>query len=983
MTTNTIFASTKRRDESARPSNLCRTAFCAGLAALLACLPYSAAGQTASQTAEVEGAGVSLAAASVPRLIKYSGTLTDGRGYPITTPIDVAFSLYGQGAQAGAADGEKALWRETQHVSPNEKGGFTVYLGAASASGLPAEVFASASAQWLGIKTEGEPEQARVLLVSVPYALKAGDAQTLGGLPASAFALAGERPSASFQGAAAQSASPDVVPASTVTTTGGVAGYIPEFSGAATIVDSNIYTALGKVGIGTTRPASTLDVAGTTLFQGLTTLGAAGIATATAGASSEPLDFNASSFSALTKAAIVQKFQWQAVPAGSGSYVPSATLNLLTGAGANPLVETGFYFNENGTVHFAAGQTFPGTGAVTGVTAGFGLTGGGTTGAVTLNLDKTKTPTLGAGNTFTGTQIVNGAQIVSGGVESPSFSLPATTDGLDGVINIGGQSFLHGYGTAGSDNVFVGGAGNFTNTSVYTTAVGFQAAKALTTGYSNTALGLNSLIVDTVGNQNTAIGAGALYTNVTGSNNTAVGLSAGAYNGPALSNTTAVGYNSLVLQDNSLVLGNATGNPGAEFVNVGIGTANPISALEASVAAPGAVGAALTLTNPGGDTAKQYGAVAIDFNTQPIQARGYNPGARIEAVDDGLDSDTFYFLFNQGSARNGGLTTTTSIDKYGVTIPGLLTVGNFNSITNPGAEFSQLGNGLQVAGGQNTPSGNGGAGIIGYGGSDGSVAGEGGVFEGGIGPKIGGNGVRGIAGEGGTSNGYAGYFEGDVSITGSVVASSKNFKIDHPQDPANKYLVHASIESSEMVNIYSGNVTTDDLGIAVVHLPDWFEAENGDFRYQLTVMGERFAQAIVSSKIHNHQFTISTNATRVEVSWQVTGVRQDAYAKTHPLVVEQEKSDAERGFYIHPELYGQPEEKQTEWARHPEMMRQVKARREAARQAQKPVEANAAIQPQLGAPASAVDRKFAPVAGPALKAERAPGLSQQAAQHPR
>ena len=107
-------------------------------------------------------------------------------------------------------------------------------------------------------------------------------------------------------------------------------------------------------------------------------------------------------------------------------------------------------------------------------------------------------------------------------------------------------------------------------------------------------------------------------------------------------------------------------------------------------------------------------------------------------------------------------------------------------------------------------------------------------------------------------------------------------------------------------------------------LPDWFEAENGDFRYQLTVIG-RFAQAIVSKEIADHQFTISTNAAHVKVSWQVTGVRQDAYAKAHPLVVERQKLARERGHYIHPELYGQPEEKQTEWGRNPVTMQQRKA----------------------------------------------------------
>jgi hypothetical protein len=89
------------------------------------------------------------------------------------------------------------------------------------------------------------------------------------------------------------------------------------------------------------------------------------------------------------------------------------------------------------------------------------------------------------------------------------------------------------------------------------------------------------------------------------------------------------------------------------------------------------------------------------------------------------------------------------------------------------------------------------------------------------------------------------------------------------------------------------------------------------------VIGQ-FAQAIVAREIAEHSFAIKTDKPNVKVSWLVTGVRQDAYAKSHPLVVEQEKDARLRGFYIHPDLYGAPEEKQIEWARHPQMMKQMK-----------------------------------------------------------
>lgn len=105
-----------------------------------------------------------------------------------------------------------------------------------------------------------------------------------------------------------------------------------------------------------------------------------------------------------------------------------------------------------------------------------------------------------------------------------------------------------------------------------------------------------------------------------------------------------------------------------------------------------------------------------------------------------------------------------------------------------------------------------------------------------------------------------------------------------------------------MMNIYTGNTTTNASGDAMVELPDWFEALNGDFRYQFTVIGQ-FAQAIVTSEINNRQFAIKTDKPNVKVSWQVTGVRHDAWATAHRLQVEVEKSGQERGHDLHPELY--------------------------------------------------------------------------------
>ncbi|MBX3103212.1 MAG: hypothetical protein KF690_11940, partial [Bacteroidetes bacterium] len=154
-------------------------------------------------------------------------------------------------------------------------------------------------------------------------------------------------------------------------------------------------------------------------------------------------------------------------------------------------------------------------------------------------------------------------------------------------------------------------------------------------------------------------------------------------------------------------------------------------------------------------------------------------------------------------------------------------------------------------------------------------------------------------------NTYAGYFNGNTHINGILSKSGGTFKIDHPDDPANKYLIHSFVESPDMMNIYNGNVTTNASGEAWVELPDYFHTLNKDFRYQLTVVGT-FAQAIIGQKVENGRFLIRTNEPNVEVSWQVTGIRKDPWAEQHPVVPVMEKPAEEKGKYLNPELYNQP-----------------------------------------------------------------------------
>ncbi|MGH9753666.1 MAG: hypothetical protein ACREA2_12860 [Blastocatellia bacterium] len=168
----------------------------------------------------------------------------------------------------------------------------------------------------------------------------------------------------------------------------------------------------------------------------------------------------------------------------------------------------------------------------------------------------------------------------------------------------------------------------------------------------------------------------------------------------------------------------------------------------------------------------------------------------------------------------------------------------------------------------------------------------------------------GVKGESASPNGLAGYFVGNVEVTGNLTKGGGNFKIDHPLDPENKYLSHSFVESPDMMNIYNGIVTLGKNGSAEVTLPDWFEALNREFRYQLTCIGG-FAPVYVAKKVSGNRFKIAGGKPGMEVSWQLTGVRKDAYAETHRIQVEEMKPIAERGSYLHPEAFGKSSEKST------------------------------------------------------------------------
>jgi len=197
-----------------------------------------------------------------------------------------------------------------------------------------------------------------------------------------------------------------------------------------------------------------------------------------------------------------------------------------------------------------------------------------------------------------------------------------------------------------------------------------------------------------------------------------------------------------------------------------------------------------------------------------------------------------------------------------------------------------------------------GAGVHGEADSNGTLA------AGTYGSSTNGIGALGIGGSFGvlgySPSGLAGYFLGNVHVQGTLSKAAGSFRIDHPLHPADMYLQHSFVESPDMLNVYSGNVSTDVRGFATVTLPRYFDALNRHFRYQLTVLGRSFAQAIIWQEIRGNTFRVRTSQPRVRVSWQVTGVRDDPYARAHPIRPEVMKPEGERGRYLAPELYGKP-----------------------------------------------------------------------------
>lgn len=519
---------------------------CTSLAVLvLAATLASPQSVTASQ-AHVQNAAPNSANAVVPNLTRFSGTLNDVNGKPLTGITGVTFSLY-KDEQGGAA-----LWMEIQNVSPDKNGRYTVMLGSTTSQGLPVDLFASGEARWLGVQPQGENENPRVLLVSVPYAMKAADAETLGGLPASAFLLAAPQNSvaatASVNATAASSASSSTTApppgSSNVTTAGGTVNMIPLFT-TTTNIQNSILTQTSTTSINVGGKLNLLST---------------GAATATQGFNSRPQDFVSSVFNSSSKAAVAQTFQWQAEPVSNNTSSPSGKLNLLFGAGSVSPAETGLSISNKGLLTFATGQTFPtvtGNETVTGNLSASQLISTVTTGTAPLQVNST-------------TQVANLNTSLLGGLPATAFASlgPNTYIGdqtITGNLNLTGSingGVLVGSGTnsnvVGASSFVGGGSGNSAGVgTTYGTVGGGQINVASTYatvggGYRNDASGDASVI------------AGG-WANVTNGGQDTIG--------GGLSNTTN-GYSSTVAggQSNSATADFSTIPGGADNVSSGMHT---------------------------------------------------------------------------------------------------------------------------------------------------------------------------------------------------------------------------------------------------------------------------------------------------------------------------------------------------------------------------------------------------------------------------
>jgi hypothetical protein len=357
---------------------------------------------------------------------------------------------------------------------------------------------------------------------------------------------------------------------------------------------------------------------------------------------------------------------------------------------------------------------------------------------------------------------------------------------------------------------------------------------------------------------------------------------------------------------NSAATGTAYGASGTSASTTGIGVLG--QATSASGANFGMYGATISPTGIGveGNATSGTGVAGVSSGAAGYGVYGANAATTGNAfgVFGATASPAGYAVFGSNAATTGpaygvyGATTSTAgVGSLGIATASSGTVyGVYGSTLSPAGTgvYGTATSGAGVAGGS---SGSAGYGV--YGVNNASSGNAIGVYGNSASPT--GIGVSANATAGGTAllaiasgGGTAGQFTGNVKITGNLTVSGTvskgggSFRIDHPLDPEHKYLYHSFVESPDMMNIYNGVATLSKHGDAVVQLPQWFNALNRDFRYQLTCIGG-FAPVYIASEVSGNQFKIGGGRPGMKVSWQVTGIRQDAFANEHRIPVEEDK----------------------------------------------------------------------------------------------